>query len=248
MYIHENRNMSTNMSVTNSVEPTRWPDDEILAIIPARGGSKGVPRKNIQPVGGKPLIAYSIETALAARNIDRVVVSTDDDEIAEIAMGYGAEVPFLRPAELACDISEIMHTLKDCRNRLFDTEGYMPSIQVVMYPTHPFRKLSTIEKLVDLLRKQYGHVYTAKEVIIGSIGLFSRDNGTIHQLRDSGRSTAGRRYLRSYGYFYGMNLDFTPGRYVHVLRDELELIDIDDWKDITLADGVIKHQLFDFTL
>src|SRR4030042_318389 len=76
----------------------------VLAVIPARGGSKGVPRKNIRPVCGKPLIAYTIETALAARRLfHRIIVSTDDGEIADVARRYGAEVPFMRPAELAAD-------------------------------------------------------------------------------------------------------------------------------------------------
>ncbi|MBE9544929.1 MAG: acylneuraminate cytidylyltransferase family protein, partial [Proteobacteria bacterium] len=77
---------------------------KILAVIPARGGSKGVARKNIRPVCGKPLIAYTIETALAARNLlHRSIVSTDDPEIKAIACEYGADVPFLRPPELAGD-------------------------------------------------------------------------------------------------------------------------------------------------
>ncbi|MBW1723549.1 MAG: hypothetical protein JRH13_15900, partial [Deltaproteobacteria bacterium] len=74
---------------------------EVLAIIPARGGSKGLPRKNIRDLCGKPLIAYSIEVALRAKLIDRVVVSTEDEEIAEISESFGAEVPFLRPKEMA---------------------------------------------------------------------------------------------------------------------------------------------------
>ena len=81
--------------------------EKVLAVIPARGGSKGVARKNVRPICGKPLIAYSIETALASKHlIHRIIVSTDDEEIAEVARHYGAEVPFLRPAELACPLPE----------------------------------------------------------------------------------------------------------------------------------------------
>jgi len=75
----------------------------VLAIVPARGGSKSIPRKNVRPLCGVPLIAYSIEAGLAARSVDRVIVSTDDEAIADISRGYGAEVPFLRPAALAQD-------------------------------------------------------------------------------------------------------------------------------------------------
>src|SRR5919107_3363259 len=74
-----------------------------LAIIPARGGSKSVPRKNLKLLGGKPLIAWTIEAARAASELDRCIVSTDDEEIAEVARAHGADVPFLRPAELAQD-------------------------------------------------------------------------------------------------------------------------------------------------
>src|SRR5690606_37913188 len=87
-----------------------------LAIIPARGGSKGIPHKNIRNMAGKPLIAWSIEQALASELIDRVVVSTEDDTIAEIAMNYGAEVPFRRPDELASDTAatepSLVHALQ----------------------------------------------------------------------------------------------------------------------------------------
>ena len=75
----------------------------MIAIIPARGGSKGLPGKNIKEMCGKPLIAYTIEAALAAKSIDHVILSTDDEEIAAVAKKYGAEVPFMRPAELASD-------------------------------------------------------------------------------------------------------------------------------------------------
>ncbi|THB70909.1 MAG: hypothetical protein D6E12_01965, partial [Desulfovibrio sp.] len=76
---------------------------EVLAIIPARGGSKGIHRKNLQPLGGVPLLAWSIDAALRARNVTRVIVSTEDPDIADTARDYGAEVPFLRPAKIAGD-------------------------------------------------------------------------------------------------------------------------------------------------
>ena len=90
----------------------------ILAIIPARGGSKGVPKKNIQPLKGFPLVAYSIASAIISKKIDRVLVSTDSEEIAEIAVNYGAEVPFLRPAEYATDNAidrdVVVHAMVSC--------------------------------------------------------------------------------------------------------------------------------------
>src|SRR5436309_11175411 len=88
----------------------------VLALIPARGGSKGIPRKNVREFLGKPLIAWSIEQALASERIDRLIVSTEDEEIAAVSRQFGAEVPFMRPAEFAADVSPvseaILHTLK----------------------------------------------------------------------------------------------------------------------------------------
>ena len=91
-------------------------NQKVVAIIPARGGSKGVPRKNIRDLAGKPLIAYTIEVAKKSRYIDSIIVSTDDEEIAKIARNYGADVPFIRPIELAEDetptLPVIQHAVK----------------------------------------------------------------------------------------------------------------------------------------
>src|SRR5574338_574057 len=86
-----------------SSRPAGKPRAEVLAVIPARGGSKGIPRKNIKNFAGHPLIAYSIEAGLQAQTVTRVIVTTDDEEIAAVARQYGAEVPFLRPPEFAQD-------------------------------------------------------------------------------------------------------------------------------------------------
>lgn len=110
-----------------------------IAIIPARGGSKGIPRKNIVPLGGKPLIAWSIETALACPEIERTIVSTDDQEIAEVARQFGAEVPFFRPAELARDDTVDFPVFLHALNWLQDSEGWTPDLVVHLRPTSPFR-------------------------------------------------------------------------------------------------------------
>lgn len=108
-----------------------------IAIIPARGGSKRIPRKNIKEFHGKPLIAYSIEAAKASQCFDRIIVSTDDNEIAEVAQKYGAEVPFIRPAEISDDFATTMdvmqHAIKYCTE-----QGYNPSLVCCIYATAPF--------------------------------------------------------------------------------------------------------------
>lgn len=112
----------------------------VLAVIPARGGSKGVPRKNIRPICGKPLIAYTIEAALAAReHLHRIVVSTDDDEIAGIAEVHGAEVPFRRPADLAGDRIPTLPALQHAVGWVEADEGVKMDWILLLQPTEPFR-------------------------------------------------------------------------------------------------------------
>src|SRR5271166_79255 len=123
----------------------------ILAIIPARGGSKGIKRKNLVPFFGKPLFVHSIEHARAAERVTRVIVSTEDKEIAEVARAAGAEVPFMRPEILAgdtvLDLPVFAHVLKELRDR----EGYEPDLIVHLRPITPLRKHSWIDEAVDLL-------------------------------------------------------------------------------------------------
>jgi CMP-N-acetylneuraminic acid synthetase len=126
---------------------------EILALIPARGGSKGIPRKNIRPFAGHPLIAYSIAAALQAGSVRRVVVSTDDPEIAEVARHYGAETPFLRPAELAADRSTDLPVFQHALNWLSEHENYHPEIVLHLHATSPVRPRGFVDQAVCLLRE-----------------------------------------------------------------------------------------------
>lgn len=120
----------------------------LLALIPARGGSKGIPRKNIRPFCGKPLLQWSIDAALASACVDQVVVSTDDEEIAEVAKCGGADVPFLRPAEHASDtapgIAPVLHALQE----LSDVDDLL-----LLQPTSPLRTSTDIEAIFDLRKK-----------------------------------------------------------------------------------------------
>lgn len=123
----------------------------ILAIIPARSGSKTVKDKNIRNLNGKPMIAYSIEHALASERINRVIVSTDSRKYADIAREYGAEVPFLRPAEIsgdsALDIETFQHVLKS----LEEEEDYTPDVIVQLRPTYPIRNVHDIDAMIDMI-------------------------------------------------------------------------------------------------
>ena len=124
---------------------------KIVALIPARGGSKGIVRKNIRQLAGKPLIAYSIEQAQQAHSVDRVVVSTDDLEIGSVAREYGAEVPFVRPAELARDDTPDLPVCQHALRWLMMHENYCPEIVVWLRPTSPLRTVQDINAAVRLL-------------------------------------------------------------------------------------------------
>jgi N-acylneuraminate cytidylyltransferase len=126
--------------------------NEVLAIIQARGGSKSVPYKNIRALAGHPLVSYSIASALAASSITRLIVSTDDQQIADVCQAYGAEVPFLRPAELAQDTSPDFPLFQHALRWLEEHEGYRPDIIVQLRPTTPLRPVHLIDEAVERLR------------------------------------------------------------------------------------------------
>lgn len=121
---------------------------EVLVIVPARGGSKSIPRKNIRPLAGYPLIAYSIAAGLAAQTVTRVIVSTDDEEIATIARRYGAETPFLRPADFSQDQTPDLPVFQHALRWLDENEDYSPEIVVQLRPTSPFRRVYHIDQAV----------------------------------------------------------------------------------------------------
>lgn len=124
---------------------------EVLAVVPARGGSKGIPRKNIRDFAGHPLIAYSIEAGLQSQTVTRVIVSTDDEEIASVARRYGAETPFLRPAEYAQDQTLDLPVFQHVLDWLEQNEGYRPEILVQLRPTSPIRPPGLVDQAVRLL-------------------------------------------------------------------------------------------------
>ncbi|MCL4237367.1 MAG: acylneuraminate cytidylyltransferase family protein [Anaerolineae bacterium] len=126
---------------------------ETLAIIPARGGSKGIPRKNVRALNGKPLVAHTIEQALATPAISRVVVSTDDAEIGAVAQQYGAEVVW-RPAEISGDTASSESALLHVLDHLAQTEGYEPELVVFLQCTSPLRRENDIGQAVQRLLEE----------------------------------------------------------------------------------------------
>lgn len=126
-------------------------DMKILAIIPARSGSKSVVDKNIRPIDGIPMMAYSIRHALESELIGRVIVSTDSEKYAEIAREYGAQTPFLRPAEYATDTALDIDVFEHALRYLKESEGYEPEIVVQLRPTYPIRRVSDIDAMIRML-------------------------------------------------------------------------------------------------
>ncbi|RPI79460.1 MAG: acylneuraminate cytidylyltransferase family protein, partial [Chloroflexi bacterium] len=135
--------------------PTCWKNEgymtEVLAIIPARGGSKGIPGKNIRSFAGHPLISFSIAAGLQAKTVTRVIVSTDSEEIAETARQCGADTPFLRPAEYAQDQTTDLPVFDHALSWLAENEGYYPEIVVQLRPTSPIRPPDCVDHAVELL-------------------------------------------------------------------------------------------------
>ncbi len=125
---------------------------KILAIIPARGGSKRIPNKNIRNFLGKPLIAYTIKQAKKSPIIDRVIVDTDSKKIAKVAKKYGAEAPFLRPSELATDTAKAVDAILHLLNRLKKEENYQPDYVMILQTTSPLRELRDIEECWKLMQ------------------------------------------------------------------------------------------------
>ena len=126
---------------------------EILAIIPARGGSKGIPRKNIHLLAGKPLLAYTAEAVENSQSLSRCILSTEDKEIASIGRELGIEVPFLRPDNLAQDDTAGIDVIQHVVRKLAEDEGYLPDAVMILQPTSPLRTGQHIDAAVELYNK-----------------------------------------------------------------------------------------------
>lgn len=161
---------------------------EVLAVVPARGGSKGIPRKNIADFGGRPLIGWSIEAAHDARLVTRVIVSTDDDEIAGAARDCGGEVPFMRPAELAGDLVPDLPVFEHALAWLADHEAYVPDLVVQLRPTSPLRPPGLIDDAIERLaaRPDADSLRAVCEPMNNPFKMWRIEDGVLVPLVDSG--------------------------------------------------------------
>jgi len=153
---------------------------QVLGIITARGGSKGILRKNIAPLMGKPLLAYTADAALASRRLTRVVLSTDDSEIAETGRGYGVEVPFMRPAELAGDGTPSIPVMQDVVRRL-EAEGCRYDATFLLQPTNPLRTTADIDGAIELFER------TGADSVISFVDTGERHPARMKSIDEDGR-------------------------------------------------------------
>ena len=201
---------------------------DILGLVPARGGSKGIPGKNIRLLAGKPLISYTIEAARQSRLLSRVIATTDSPAIAEIARTSGAEIPFLRPAEFAQDETPMAATVRHTLDWLGEHEAYHPEIVVLLQPTAPLRIAIHIDEAIALLQKSSadslvsvtpvpGHYHPTWQFLVESGELLAFSGESFQNLptrRQSLSSTYTRngaiyafyhQTFEQYGNFYGQH-------------------------------------------
>lgn len=225
-----------------------------VAIIPARGGSKGIPRKNVMQIGGKPLIAWSIEAAKTAGLFDRIVVSSDDLEILEVAKLYGAEA-ILRPADIAQDTTRSEPVVEHVLTYL-KQQGYEPEYICYLQPTSPLRTAEDIQKGFTLIKERGADAL---------IGIIPGDKKVLRafMLDDSGyiRGVAGDRYsfmnrqelpevymqsgalyILTREAFMRTNTFFSKGKTVGFVMDPAHCIDIDTKEDVSLVEGLFSSQ------
>ena len=223
---------------------------ETLVIIPARGGSKGIIDKNIVEVGAIPLIAYSIRTALNAKNRTRVVVTTDSEVIADVARSFGAETPFLRPPELAKDDTPLQAVTNHCIETLRKQE-YEAPIHCIMLPPHMFRQPRLIDQSIDLLMQGWHRVYSVRRINIHDEHYFTMDKNsflTPIQAKQSAFKIPAQHY-RGYGNIaiFAPGLP-TVGSKTIEISNPIEFIDIDTYGDLALAQEVVRQNLYDFEI
>lgn len=225
----------------------------IVAVIPARGGSKGIPRKNLARIAGRPLIAYAIAAARNAASVDRVLISTDDGEIADVARGLGAEVPFLRPPELADDTAPMLGVLRHALAWL-ESQGVAVEALVLLQPTSPLRTGRHVEEAIALFRSapassvvsvvevphQFNPVSVMKLSDQGTLAPFLGDQAVVTRRQDKPKAYARNgpavlvchpETLRS-GELYGASC--RP-----YLMSEEDSLDIDAPRDLILAEQAL---------
>jgi CMP-N,N'-diacetyllegionaminic acid synthase len=226
-----------------------------VGIIPARGGSKGIAGKNLKPAAGKPLIAWTIETAHAATLLDRVIVSTESPEIADVARRYSAETPFMRPSDLAQDDTPGIAPVLHAAQWLTENEGYHPDLIMLLQPTSPLRVPEDIDRAIELIREKSAdaivsvtpveaHPYWMKQIDgAGRLTDFIKLNQPIARRQDLPEVYIlnGAIFLARYEVLLEQKTFYTDNTFCLVMPPERSL-DIDTPWDLYLADLILKDR------
>ncbi len=219
---------------------------QLLAVIPARAGSKRIPGKNMKPLAGKPLIVYSIECALNSPSVSRVIVSTDSPVIRELSLRTGASAPFLRPKELAGDniptMDVILHTLDYLQN----TENELYEFLVLLEPTSPFRTVADLETAFQLLRSsEADSVVGLAQTPVKSDCLTTIENKIVKPLL-----TNANQLYKINGAIYISRIEFIlksgkllGDKTIPYFMPDLQSVDIDTFEDLQLAEMLIQKKL-----
>ena len=231
---------------------------KILGVIPARSGSKGVPRKNIRNIGGKPLIAYIIESARQVLGIDELIVSTDSEEIATIAEGLGVRVPFLRPPECADDNATLIDVSKHALN-FYDIHFFKPTAVISLQPTSPLLTSESITRAIELFRKnlmdsvvslgeiKHCHPFRAYKIeheFAKPLTEYTTEKYLQKQDRPQAYGFSGGIYLRKRELLEAWEGNgFAMGdRVGGVTVSEEEALDIDSELDLLVFQTILKHR------
>ena len=229
-------------------------DKKILAIIPARGGSKGLKRKNIRALADKPLISYTIETAKTSKYLDRIIVSTEDEEISSISKEYGAEVPFLRPMELAEDATPGIDPILHCLKWLEEKQGYVPDYVCLLQCTSPLRTNSQIDEAIEeMLEKKADSIVSVYESDKSPYWMKKIENGKLKNFLEADMNYARRQDIpKAYmlnGAIYICKTDLlikNKGWYsentVPYIMDKITSVDIDDIDDFRYVEYLMKEE------
>jgi CMP-N,N'-diacetyllegionaminic acid synthase len=231
---------------------------EYIAIIPARGGSKELPGKNIKKINNKALIEYTIDAALSCKFIDRVICSTDDKDIAKIAVNVGAEIPFIRPSKLSSDIAHTPPVIEHALSFLEKKESLNIKNVITLQPTSPLRNFLHIEKaVIEFSKKKFDSLisvkhgfppwwaFTAKKDKLEPFvkldegqNAYNLERQQLPQVLEANGAIyiTDRHYLKSYGCL------INPNNCGYLLMDQKSSLDVDNLTDFMLCELVMKQQ------
>lgn len=233
-----------------AMDLTQWreqfAEDLTLTVvnIPARSGSTRVKDKNIREIGGLPLLAYTIKVAKVIPGVDRVIVNTDSPRYAALAEKYGAEVPFLRPEDIASSTSNSYWAYYFLFRHLVDEDYPVKSI-ITMAPTNPFRNVGHLTRLIEILHRE-GCVQTAMAVSSNLDCISIADNSGLKRLHMNAPKNT--KLFKPLGHFTAQHCLHVhiKGKYIEFLKNPIELVDIDTEEDFILAQRIIENDLYDF--